>query len=179
MILMRMLSVSRSFCARVPELGRYRMTGGLRLPRFGAVTKGKEGRPVAIQAELPMAPVAVDDGAGERAGGGEKKGQGNQVEVGLWQRWLGGWRSCLDWLVKPKKPHRANRRPVQTSFLLESVKVVRNDLADADLELVRVKKRRRTVTEKGSAMGTRSAAEGERPGLGRTAVRWLTAGRMS
>lgn len=179
MILMRMLSVSRSFCARVPELGRYRMTGGLRLPRFGTAAKGKGERLVAIQGELPMAAVAGVDGDGAMATGGERKGQGNLARVGLWQRWRRVWRSCLGWLVKPAKPHRANRRPVQTAFLLESVKVVRNDLADADLELVRMKKRRRTVSEQGLAMRKTPAAGEERPGLGRTAVRWLTAGRMS
>lgn len=176
MILMRMLSVSRSFCARVPELGRYRMTGGLRLPRFGTAAKGKGERRVAIQGELPIAAVPVVAGAEAMAASGQREKGGSPARMGWWQWWRWVWRGGANWRGKSAKPHR---RPVQTAFLLESVKVMRNDLADADLELVRTKKRRPTVSEPRLDRMKNPAAGEDRPGLGRTAVRWLTAGRMS
>jgi hypothetical protein len=166
-----MLSVSRSFCARVPDMGRYRLTAGLRLPRFGAGGKRLVSERSATQVELPMAET--------RAVAGERVQQREPERVGWWRRWGRRWGQWWHWVRKPAAERVPRRRPVQTAFLLESVKVVRNDLMDADLELVRIKKRRRVVSGAGKAAAASSTGGGSRPGLGRTAVRWLTAGRMS
>jgi hypothetical protein len=172
-----MLSVSRSFCARVPDLGRYRITSGLRLPRFGPSDKRVPATPQLTQPELPMTGVAKIGVAGGEMSGGERLDRGPTARGELRRRWVARLRRCWDWLFRPTAPRRPSRRPVQTAFLLESVKVVRNDLMDADLELVRMKKRRRAGLDQGASGSSRGG--GMRPGLGRTAVRWLTAGRMS
>jgi hypothetical protein len=179
MSLMRLLSVSRSFCARVPDLGRYQMTGGMRLPRFGSA--GKRAKPVVVatQVELPIAGTQASDAGDGLSDGVERRDGTRGTGAGLWRRWLTGWRRISAWLTRPATPRRPARRPVQTAFLLESVKVVRNDLADADMELMRMKKRRRAVTGEETAMRGLSTEGRPRQGLGRMAVRWLTAGRFS
>jgi hypothetical protein len=179
MSLMRLLSVSRSFCARVPDLGRYQMTGGLRLPRFGSAGKPMKPVVVATQEELPIAGVQATGAGDGTPVVAEKRGEAVEERTVWWRRWVAGWSRLFAWFVKPGTARRPVRRPVQTAFLLESVKVVRNDLADADLELVRRKRRRRAVTGEGKAMKGTSTDGRPREGLGRTAVRWLTAGRIN
>jgi hypothetical protein len=180
MSLMRLLSVSRSFCARVPDLGRYQMTGGMRLPRFGSA--GKPMKPVVVvatQEELPITGAQATGPDGGMQVVGERRGEVLKERTVWWRRWAAGWSRSFTRLLKPAPSHRPIRRPVQTAFLLESVKVVRNDLADADLELVRRKRRRRAVTGEGTVMRGASTDGRPREGLGRTAVRWLTAGRIN
>jgi hypothetical protein len=178
MSLMRLLSVSRSFCARVPDLGRYQMTGGMRLPRFGSA--GKRAKPVVVtQVELPIAGTQASDAGDRLTDGVERRGKTRGTGAGLWRRGLMVLRRIYAWLARPATPRRPARRPVQTAFLLESVKVVRNDLADADMELMRMKKRRRAVTDEEKAVRGLSTEGRPRQGLGRMAVRWLTAGRFS
>jgi hypothetical protein len=117
---------------------------------------------------LPIAGVAAAVSVGEGVGA---------ERCGWWRRWflgLGRWWARLG---DSRKQRRPGRPPVQTAFLLESVKVMRNDLVDADLELLRESRRRRGQVGRGKA-GTELPAGTERhPGLGRVAMRWITAGR--
>lgn len=184
MSLMRLLSVSRSFCLRVPDMGRYQVTGGLRLPRFGKRQAGAGAGAGEVlrarQVELPMAGEATKGvGCGEMCGGiGKGAGRGKD-RWGWWRRWVSGVAGAWRRLLEPSRCGGGRRRqPVQTAFLLESVKVVRNDLADADLELMRIRKRRREVTGMVRQVTGTGSGGGGRSGLGRMAVRWLTSGRV-
>jgi hypothetical protein len=174
---MRLLSVSHSFCAHVPELGRYRLSRGGAMPRFGRVSK----RPVVVrqatQVELPIGDgvgrEAKPAGAGDRLKAAASKGRGvgiwrrmMEAVARLWSRWM--WAGVRRGVV---------RQPVQTAFLLESVKVVRNDLSDADNEVARPGPARQWASEPGGGKPGVRRSEGSRPGARRTAARWLTAGR--
>jgi hypothetical protein len=90
--------------------------------------------------------------------------------VGRWAAWL-----ALKWSAwsRPKSRRRPKRGPVQTAFQLETVRVVRNDLTEADLELVVMKAKRGGEAEDGSeAVG----GVAPRP-LARMAAKLFTSGR--
>jgi hypothetical protein len=82
-------------------------------------------------------------------------------------------RSWSDW-VRPKPSRRHRRGPVQTAFRLESVRVVRNDLTEADLELDIPRSKR---GRKGEAAGAKELGGGVQRPLARMAARLFTAGR--
>jgi hypothetical protein len=173
---MRLLSVSHSFCAHVPELGRYRLTRGGAMPRLGKLAK----RPVVVrqatQAELPIGDGV--GGEGDPAGAGDrlKAGGSKRRRVGMWRRMVEGvTRLWSRWMWAGVR-RGVVRQPVQTAFLLESVKVMRNDLSDADRELVRPGPERRWTAASGGGRAVVRRSEGSRPVSRRTA-RWLTAGR--
>ena len=200
---MRLLSVSRSFCSNVPEMGRYKLSRRGALPDFGRPGDFGPSPPRASQGELAIGGAGrgmeepgqgtlglgrVATGAGVAGNGkGKVTGPGGppvhgvqatsgEVEarggwVGRWAAWL-----ALKWSAwsRTKSRRRPKRGPVQTAFQLETVRVVRNDLTEADLELVVMKARRG-----GEADGTGAKPSGgvaQRP-LARLARRLFTSGR--
>jgi hypothetical protein len=161
-------------------MGRYRLTGGLRLPRFGKRKSSEKRGLMARQVELPIGDgVTVKDSAGV-AGGGPKGSGKERRREGWWLVWGRGLARWWQGLMEPSARRRPPRRqPVQTALLLASVKVVRNDLMDSDLEVVRLRKRRRAASSVVRPASGAGSGGGIRSGLGRTAMRWLTAGRTS
>lgn len=198
---MRLLSVSRSFCSHVPEMGRYKLSRRGALPDFGRSGDGGAAGRRVTQAELPMgerrqggegfgrAPAAT----GQTTFGGTEPVQGpgrllrattpvrasveSESKPERWSRfkqWLGSWvRGWSGWLRRGSK-RRPKRAPVQTGFMLETVRVVRNDLAEADLELVVLKSKRGKA--KAEAGGKVPEREGGRP-LSQVAAKLFTSGR--
>ena len=199
---MRLLSVSRSFCSSVPEMGRYKLSRRGALPDFGRPGDGGQSPQRASQAELAMGSpgrgmeetgqgtlglgrVAAGVGvAGNGKGKATASGQpvhgvqaasgGEETRggwVGRWAAWLALKSSAWS---RPKSRRRPKRGPVQTAFQLETVRVVRNDLTEADLELVVMKAKRG-----GEADGTGAKPSGgvaPRP-LARLATRLFTSRR--
>jgi hypothetical protein len=200
---MRLLSVSRSFCSNVPEMGRYRLSRRGALPDFRRLGDGEQVGRRATQGELAMAGrtrVVEESGQGKLAlgrietGGARVGNEGAKAVFGRSGRvemakemagkeavekggaglrgWLGrlarGWRGWM----QPKSRRRAKRLPVQTAFALEKVLVVRNDLTEADMELVVLKAKRGGVAERGKV----SEGETGRP-LARIAAKLFTSGR--
>lgn len=197
---MRLLSVSRSFCSNVPEMGRYKLSRRGALPDFRRLGDGEQVGRRATQGELAMGKrtrVGEESVQGKLAlgrietggagvgndGAGAKAvfGKSGRVEVaketvgkgvGGLKDWLGrvarGWGGWL----QPKSRRRPKRLPVQTDFMLEKVLVVRNDLTEADMELVLLKAKRGGAEERGKVR------EGEtgRP-LARIAAKLFTSGR--
>lgn len=199
---MRLLSVSRSFCSSVPEMGRYKLSRRGALPDFGRPGDGGHSPQRASQGELAMGSPGRGTeetgqgtlGLGRVAAGAGVAGNGKGMATALGQPvhavqaasggvearggWVGRWAA---WLAlkssawsRPKSRRRPKRGPVQTAFQLETVRVVRNDLTEADLELVVMKAKRG-----GDADGTGAKPSGgvaQRP-LARLATRLFTSGR--
>ena len=196
---MRLLSVSRSFCSNVPEMGRYKLSRRGALPDFRRSGDGGAVGRRATQVELPM---------GERRRGGEEfrrgatalgqttfggtgpvpdpgrsssattparlsvESEAKPERSGRFKQWLGQWvRGWSGWL-RSRSKRRPKRLPVQTAFLLETVRVVRNDLTEADTELV-VLKSKRGKAEAGVKVTER---ESGRP-LSRIAAKLFASGR--
>jgi hypothetical protein len=101
----------------------------------------ERARVVDMTAQRPVKTVAAEQ-TGVKLEGVVK----TRWEVWSWLlglgRGLGGW-------LRPKPKRRPKRLPVQTAFMLETVRVVRNDLTEADTEVV-VMKARKSASEQGS-----------------------------
>lgn len=202
---MRLLSVSRSFCSNVPEMGRYKLSKRGSLPDFGRRADGAASPRRATQGELSIGAVLrrkaetgqsafrLDDGGAESQGatggrlGSAGPQDGNQdartvpaavpamaageSRFSRWIGWLALWWSAWRRAGSRRRPKRG---PVQTAFQLETVRVVRNDLTEADLEFVVMKSRRNGGGEEAGRNG--GGLEASRP-LARLAARLFTAGR--
>jgi hypothetical protein len=204
MSLMRLLSVSRSFCAHIPEMGRYKMARRGALPKFGGLRRAVALEATTTQAELPMPPAAPEaplkaseasaqgmglaegprfrlDGADSSPASGSVSAPATERAASApgWWSGLWGWlrRACQGWLV-PARPRRSlGRPPVQTAFPLESIRVVRNDLSEGDFELVTPRKTPGRAHELARAADGADRPEVDEPTWGRTAMRWLAGTR--
>jgi hypothetical protein len=153
MSLGRLLAAGRSLVGGRDDAGRYRTNKHVALPKFISPRN-----PFASEVKSEASPahaesVAKDRGA-KSAGITTKADVDTTVKADLRTpmsaratRWLGEWRQKLNPLPRlvkrpgPAKsviPHFA-KSPVQPELSLDQVKVVRNDLSDADLEIVPVK----------------------------------------
>lgn len=140
MSLLRLLSTGKSLVSVRDSESRYRLTSQRLLPQFGP-TKN----PFSATGKAEPPPVsAVRQGL--ETGSVSPKGVTCNPGRAIWQQTdvlLRGWKSKLSGLLasplgKPAKPAipRFCKSPVQGELSLDRVKVVRNDLSDADLEVV-------------------------------------------
>jgi len=148
MSLVRLLTAGKSLVGIQDMKSRYRSVDPRAMPKFGSEKKmdvaresevkpgvaksnGESAKAIAKVEKTPM--VAQTPGRGDSAAVAQKK-RGNG--------WVGELGSKLGSLVsqKPKPTGRAiprfNGQPVQGELSLDNIKVVRNDLSDADLEVV-------------------------------------------
>ena len=140
MSLLRLLTTGRSLVSVRDTESRYRLTTQRLLPQFGPTRNpfGSSARqePSSVGTSRPAA------GLGEAS----PKGEGRGHARGSWLRVVGLWSACK---LKPgalivrsfeKTATRATPQPpkcpVQGELSLDRVRVVRNDLSDADLEVV-------------------------------------------
>jgi hypothetical protein len=112
MSLIRLLTTTRSLSDVKNEPSPYRMTEQGLLPKFGP----------------RKAPSDDKETLGE--GNGDRKDAGCSLksESSRKPKWLANWWEKLF----ARKPRREKREPVQTEFSLDLVKVVRNDLSEAE-----------------------------------------------
>ena len=140
MSLLRLLTAGRSLVSVRDDETRYRLTSQRLLPQFGSAKNpftGREAATPAPAADVPQSaePVAVP--ATTVAPGPAR---------GLWLEaaaWMSGWTGKLTERFSRPKPKPAkpsipqfSKPPVQAELSLDRIRVVRNDLSDADLEVV-------------------------------------------
>jgi hypothetical protein len=128
--------------------GRYRMRNGVRLPKFiapGNPFKAEVGEE-APGARPPAPLMAARDGTDGT--NGIKPALAVRAESFSWWGYAGqGLRRAASFcreqnplarVGRPKLPGipRFGKRPVQSEFSLEQVRVMRGDLTDADLEII-------------------------------------------
>jgi hypothetical protein len=157
MSLMRLLSAGKSWVGMTDNAGRYQVTRQRLLPKFG-------GAPNPFQPAVGAAePGAITDPAATPTAGEVPAANLSETQVipelasqpvpasqvaapvqNWWRRILGVFR----WRGRgfAAASARAPRPAVQGELTLEGVKVVRNDLSDADLELVPAKAKAKAAT---------------------------------
>lgn len=161
MSLLRLLTTGRSLIEFKDTPGTYQMTSQRLLPHFGPARNpfsSKAASNAVPEAEMAAVMQSKVQDLKASSDGGERGG--SQAS------WLGAtsllktWKAKCDGLfkraggraAKPAIP-RFTRQPVQGELSLDKVKVVRNDLSDADLEIVPA---RRSATQGSSASAARS-----------------------
>ncbi|HTD86372.1 MAG TPA: hypothetical protein VK850_07325 [Candidatus Binatia bacterium] len=121
MSLIRLLTTTRSLSDVKNEPSPYRMTEQGMLPKFGPRKDREDARPPS---EGGRGKENLGEGHGDRTDAGcSLKREGSRKP-----EWLSGWWQKLF----RRRPRRDGREPVQAEFTLDLVKVVRNDLRDAD-----------------------------------------------
>ncbi len=152
MSLLRLLSAGKSLVGMDDSARRYRDAGAGMLPKFGS-----KKNPFRTTVKVEPAPAERRD---ETVAGGAPKGSGAAqaapADPNASERMqsrggarslarLGEWSGkCVDklggWLGRRERSPSAlphfNKAPMQTEMSLDRVRVLRNDLSDADLELV-------------------------------------------
>jgi hypothetical protein len=150
MSLLKLLSVGRSFAGAGPEPGRYKMLPHYRLPQFGA-SKSDEPSGVDVAAARQAKPVRLDSETFlrrflKRVRGG--RGEAREISIfrprgnGEWQILQRAARASEKGKPRfgalfsraPERP--AEQRMEQIELGLDQVRVVRNDLSEADLQVV-------------------------------------------
>ena len=161
MSLLRLLTTGKSLVDVSDAGGRYRVTSQRLLPQFGPVRNPFTSRAKAEpgQPEAPLREEHSPNGAPGEAchvpGSGGRQAvepaSSNAHNFGEMLRLrmaalLRGWKARLaGWLARPRgKPAktaipRFTKPPVQGELSLDRIRVVRNDLSDADLEVVPAK----------------------------------------
>jgi len=151
MSLLRLLTTGKSLVGVSDVESRYRVTRERLLPQFGPARNPflNAGKAELAPAEAPPPANRGESGAAE--GGGSLKAANAEpaaARAGGALRLkaaalLSGWKSKFGGLlprpsskgVKPAIP-RFTKAPVQGELSLDKIKVMRNDLSDADLEVV-------------------------------------------
>ena len=169
MSLLRLLSTGKSLVGVTDAESRYRVTRERLLPQFGSPKN-----PFMIPRKSEPAPAGARRGADCASNGASGGGRGLQDASGAsatarakgalrlkaaalvirCKAKIGGWlphpRSTA---VKPAIP-RFTQPPVQGELSLDKIQVVRNDLRDADLEIVAGKAPARRATKEDSGAET-------------------------
>jgi hypothetical protein len=126
MSLIRLLTTTRSLSDVKNEPSPYRMTEQGLLPKFGPRRKAREAAPPPEETRAVTAKLNLGEGNGDRKDAGcSLKPESSRKPAGLtgwWQRLFG------------RKARRERREPVQAELALDLVRVVRNDLCDADAQ---------------------------------------------
>jgi len=162
MSLVRLLTAGKSLVGMAAPVTRYRMRGRNVLPKFGSLKNpftetgtepcGPVARYQMTPAELAAArlketrrlpPSAFTPPAEEPAPQASRSARLERLLALMapLRKWMGklnpiGWWPRRDTAPKPAIPRFNEKPPVQGELSLDNVKVVRNDLSDADLEIV-------------------------------------------
>ncbi len=136
MSLMRLLTAGKSLVGIRETQSRYRVTDHRLLPKF--VSKANPFRATTMPGPAPAGSETAQPGAANPTpigGGVEQSG----AAAGGARNWLARVRQLMG-SQRPSRTQSAiprfNKPMVQVELSLESVKVVRNDLSDSDLEVV-------------------------------------------
>ncbi len=162
MSLLKLLTTGKSLVGLKDAESRYRMTNQRLLPKFGSgknpfrSTEGIEAMPAETKPEVtePMpaavsaAPAPAVTPAGQNAGLlrlGTAKCR-DLAAAALQNRWVSQLGSLLPRPARKPTPTVVGpilgKAPLQGELSLDRIKVMRNDLSDADLEVVPAKPRR-------------------------------------
>ena len=144
--LMQLLTVGRSLGRISGEPGRYRMTQQSLLPRFGSVNAPEERarglsektNPVFVKTEVKKPEIATATNDRKNMNAVQPSSQVTTAPNAAVSRPAfprGRWTLFKNPFSKAPRP-TASPAPVQSELSLDAVKPVRNDLRDADLELV-------------------------------------------
>jgi hypothetical protein len=161
MSLLQLLTTGKALEGLENSSHRYHMTNQRLLPKFGSRRNpfsASEAPPAEpVEAKALTAPVAAKPPPSVFSAGPARKPEG-----GWFAKWLGEARSkVLGWVRKPvqKVPRQvaAATQPVprQGELRLEGIKVMRNDLSETDLEIVKAI----PAPEAGSAAEARPAGK--------------------
>jgi hypothetical protein len=183
MSLLRLLTTGKSLVGVSDVESRYRVTRERLLPQFGSARNPFTSRGKAEPAPAEAPPSANCGGNGGSEGGGGIEGASAEPAAAraggalrlkaaaLLSRWKGKIGGLLprprSKVVKPAIT-RFTKPPVQGELSLDKINVVRNDLSDADLEVVRAK-----VAAKAPATRTTEEDLGAETALGRVTARIL------
>ena len=155
MSLLRLLTAGKSLLGVSAAESRYRVTRERLLPQFGSPKNPfmSTGRSEPTLAEArPSANRRGSQGESREPAAAREGGALRLRAAAL----LSGWKAKIGWLlprplsktVKPAIP-RFTKPPVQGELSLDKIKVVRNDLSDADLEVVPAKSPATQATKEG------------------------------
>jgi hypothetical protein len=137
MSLVRLLTAGKSLVGIQDSKSRYRSVDPRAMPKFGS--EKKSNTDVARESE---AKPSVTKPSVEGSKANAEKAPVATAPKARGSGWVSQWGSKLSSLVAQKpKPARSaiprlNTVPVQGELSLDNIKVVRNDLSDADLEVV-------------------------------------------
>jgi hypothetical protein len=150
--LMQLLTVGRSLGKIGDQPSRYKMTQQSLLPKFGSVKAPEERVPVGVGNNQAIAKTELKQSSLGFAAAKDRKTmntvQPKPQEVTVPPKTvaprpafpLGRWTLFRNPFSKTPKP-KAAEPAIQPELSLDMVKPVRNDLSDADLELVQSSKR--------------------------------------
>jgi hypothetical protein len=137
MSLVRLLTAGKSLVGIQDSKSRYRSVDPRAMPKFGSEKKSNTDVARESEAQPSIAKSNVES----------SKANVEKMPVAITRKargsgWVSQWGSKLSSLVSQKpKPARSaiprpNGVPVQGELSLDNIRVVRNDLSDADLEVV-------------------------------------------
>ncbi len=143
MSLMKLLTVGQSLRGLNNEPNPYRITEQHLLPKFASVgrpvslapPKERFTKPIQVRANLQaiaISPAAIKAGATASAAKAALDNESKRVVAERGER--KGWRSLFS--VADRTKPRVRRPLVQGEMTLDTVRVMRNDLSEADLEVV-------------------------------------------
>jgi hypothetical protein len=150
MSLGRLLAAGKSLAGGHDDAGRYRVNKHVALPKF--ISPRNPFAPAEKPAAPPLRAETSEQAHGEKPVVVRAKavanGAGN-TSLQAWvaalaARWISEWRRKINPMPRlPKRPGpvksavpRFAKTPVQSELSLDKVQVVRNDLSDADFEVV-------------------------------------------
>jgi hypothetical protein len=156
MSLVRLLTAGKSLIGIQDSKSRYRSVDPRAMPKFGSEKKAHLARESEVKPSVTKSnvessktdtSVGADNKVGMTAQADKNVGVSEKTPVATARKprgsgWVSQWSSKLSSLVsqKPKSAKSAvprfNGVPVQGELSLDNIKVVRNDLSDADLEVV-------------------------------------------
>ncbi len=150
MSLGRLLTAGRSLVGGNNSGVQYRMTSPKAMPKFGSAKNPfrSTASPEAASDEAPQASLVLPPAPPEQAT--EKRVESLALvavrRAGKASGWLKNWSEKLSGWFSRSQPKlaksavpRFEKPPVQAELSLDRIKVVRNDLSDADLEIVPVR----------------------------------------
>lgn len=151
--LMQLLTVGRSLGRISGEPGRYRMTQQSLLPKFGSVNApedrarglSEKTNPVVVKTEIKKPEIAAATNDRKNMNSVQPGSQGTPAPNAAVSRPAfprGRWSLFKNPFSKAATKPSATSAPVQSELSLDAVKPVRNDLSDADLEVVQAAPRR-------------------------------------
>ena len=145
MSLLRLLTTGRSLVNVRDAETRYRLTSQRLLPQFGSGKNPFSDREAATPTPAPAMEAKVEAAAppatGEKTGRAKALWVRAAARMSVWTEKLGDrFTRPHAKLAKPAIPH-FTKPPVQGELSLDRVQVMRNDLRDADLEVVPARKK--------------------------------------